>query len=511
MVSKSMGSNENTAIRLCAFQKDWIADRSRFKISVKARRVGFTFASTLEIALDLTDRRTRWLIISRTQDTAKEAMREVKNHFGAMREAVTGPAEIQERPTDLFFDGMRANSFVITLPNGSDVTALTAHPDAARGFGGNILLDEFGFHRDSYELWKGASAAVLRGHRLIVVSTPHYQLGKYYDLARECDLVGGRTFTGAREKGIWSRHWVDINLAAPQLQAIGVPLNLDELKKLAGDDDAYQQEYCCQFLSAAEMWISLELIASARSPQATLDWNPAGASRPDPLPTGGRALPSAEPYTGWLYVGADIGRKRDRTAIWIDERIADVAICRGMISLDRMSFELQYETFCEVLSHPRVRRCCIDATGIGAGLAERLQERFVSKVEGVTFTGEAKEDMAIRVRRRMEEKLDKIPMNAPEIERDFAAIKRETTASGNLRFDAARTDAGHADIFWAKALADLAADSGVPAACFSSEDYQPEQPRSMFNPAMPDFGDNRPYPSIWAPDRVLEKGHYFEQ
>jgi hypothetical protein len=38
-------------------------------------------------------------------------------------------------------------------------------------------------------------------------------------------------------------------------------------------------------------------------------------------------------------------------------------------------------------------------------------------------------------------------------------VKRFVTPSGNLRFDAQRTEAGHADEFWAKALADLAADS----------------------------------------------------
>src|SRR5262249_13914318 len=35
------------------------------------------------------------------------------------------------------------------MPNKSEITAMTAHPDATRGFGGNILLDEHGFHGES--------------------------------------------------------------------------------------------------------------------------------------------------------------------------------------------------------------------------------------------------------------------------------------------------------------------------------------------------------------------------
>ncbi|MBZ5545443.1 MAG: hypothetical protein LAO07_17485 [Acidobacteriia bacterium] len=48
--------------------------------------------------------------------------------------------------------------------------------------------------------------------------------------------------------------------------------------------------------------------------------------------------------------------------------------------------------------------------------------------------------------------------DTPEVRRAFSAIKRLVTATGALRFDAARSDAGHADAFWAKALADYAAE-----------------------------------------------------
>jgi phage FluMu gp28-like protein len=57
----------------------------------------------------------------------------------------------------------------------------------------------------------------------------------------------------------------------------------------------------------------------------------------------------------------------------------------------------------------------------------------------------------------MEARLTLLP-DTREIRRAFSALKKFVTPSGNLRLDAARSDAGHADEFWAKALADLAAD-----------------------------------------------------
>jgi hypothetical protein len=107
-----------------------------------------------------------------------------------------------------------------------------------------------------------------------------------------------------------------------------------------------------------------------------------------------------------------------------------------------------------------IRRACIDSTGMGAPLAESLEQEFGPRVEPVTFTAAVKEDMAYRVRRRMEQRLDLIP-DAPQIARAFGAVKKLVTMAGNTRFDAERTDLGHADEFWAKALADLAAEQPV--------------------------------------------------
>ena len=45
----------------------------------------------------------------------------------------------------------------------------------------------------------------------------------------------------------------------------------------------------------------------------------------------------------------------------------------------------------------------------------------------------------------------------PEIVSDFRAIRKETTAAGNIRFTAERGPGGHSDRFWAKALARHAA------------------------------------------------------
>jgi Terminase RNaseH-like domain len=156
-----------------------------------------------------------------------------------------------------------------------------------------------------------------------------------------------------------------------------------------------------------------------------------------------------------------IGMTGDEGQQHAEERLA---IARLVRTLDRAPFAGQLECARELLrldrqdGQPLVRRAAIDATGIGAMLAETLAEEFGPRVEPVTFTAAVKENLAYRTKRRMEKQLSLLP-DTREVRRAFSAVKRVVTPSGNLRFDAVRTAAGHADEFWAKALADLAADS----------------------------------------------------
>ncbi|WP_035494165.1 terminase large subunit domain-containing protein, partial [Glaesserella parasuis] len=63
------------------YQKRWLNDKSRFKVAMFARQTGKTFTTTLEIVLDCLEaeangERTRWVILSRGERQAKEAMNE---------------------------------------------------------------------------------------------------------------------------------------------------------------------------------------------------------------------------------------------------------------------------------------------------------------------------------------------------------------------------------------------------------------------------------------------------
>jgi phage FluMu gp28-like protein len=90
---------------------------------------------------------------------------------------------------------------------------------------------------------------------------------------------------------------------------------------------------------------------------------------------------------------------------------------------------------------------------VGINLVEDARKRFGTyKVEPVNFTLAVKEQLAYPLRAAFEDRTARIPDDA-KIIASHRAVRKETTQSGNVRFVAESTAAGHADDFWAHALA----------------------------------------------------------
>ena len=62
------------------------------------------------------------------------------------------------------------------------------------------------------------------------------------------------------EGGIWSRHIVTIHDAIKD----GLIANVDELRKVAGDEDTWRQEYLCEFVDETSAFISYEMITACQ-------------------------------------------------------------------------------------------------------------------------------------------------------------------------------------------------------------------------------------------------------
>jgi phage FluMu gp28-like protein len=402
------------------YQRRWAGNDSRFKIGMFARQTGKTFTTTFEIAKDcqlaeIEGRRARWVILSRGERQAREAMEEgVKRHCQALGTMV--------KTMEYDFRGGEATyrALEVVYPGGSRITALPANPDTARGFSANVFLDEFAFHQDSRKIWTALFPVISAGWKLRVVSTPNGKGNKFYDLMTGADAV-------------WYRQTVDIYQAV----ADGLPRNIDELRAGINDDDAWAQEYELKWLDEASAWLSYELISACEDEQA---------GRPE-LYAGGPC-----------YVGVDIGARNDLFVIWVDELIGDVAWNREIIAKKRISFAEQEELLADVFARYRVLRCCMDQTGMGEKPVEDAKRRHGSTmVEGVLFTGPNKLALATLGKQQFEDRKCRISMGDTALRADLHKLQKVTGPTGTPRFVADSDSAGHADRTWAKFLAANAA------------------------------------------------------
>jgi phage FluMu gp28-like protein len=451
-------------VPLLPYQERWIADDAKLKIVVKSRQTGFSFAGALRAVLRCLERRTTWILLSKGERQSKLLMEKVQDHV----KAIGAASQYYESN---FMEGTLTKQLEVRFPNGSVIYGLPANPDTARGYSGHATLDEFAFHADSQKIYAALFPTISRGFGLELISTPNGQQGKFYEIAKAAGLVDRGSEFGIRdsapeprianpESRPWSGHRVTIYDAVRQ----GLPWNIDELRRGVDDEETWQQEYCCAFLSDAANYIPMELIMGCVSEEATTEWSPESEVRGPASVT-----PDAGHRTSDLYLGVDIGRKRDLTVAWLFEKLGDVLWSRELLTMKGTTFDAQEKAIDDLIigssdhrairqptDHPIVRRCCIDQSGLGLMLAERLAKKYGAIVEPVQFTAQVKERLAPMVKQLFEDRLVRIPDNR-EIRADINAVKRFVTPAGNVRFDAEHTDKGHADRFWALALAANAA------------------------------------------------------
>lgn len=414
---------------LYPYQKAWLEDDSRFKIGMFARQTGKTFTTTLEIALDmalaeLEGRRTRWVILSRGERQAREAMEEgVKLHLRAMN------AAFEALETDFrLADRTTVRALEVSMQNGSRVTALPANPDTARGFSANVFLDEFAFHKDSHAIWKALFPVISKnGLKLRITSTPNGKENKFFELMTADD-------------GAWSRHVVDIYKAV----ADGLPRDVDALRKALADEDAWAQEFELHWMDGASAWLSWELINAVEDEKAGC---------PD-LYAGGPC-----------FVGVDIGRRRDLFAAVVLEEMGDVLWVREIAERRGATFAEQDMILDDLMARYRVMRVCMDQTGMGEKPVEDARRRHgTSRVEGVIFTASAKLGLATVGKQAFEDRRLRIPQGVEALRSDLHKLQKVSGPTGAPRFVAESDDSGHADRTWALFLA-------VSAATFPRMEY----------------------------------------
>lgn len=440
---------ETPIVPLLEWQQQWIEDAHRFKLVVAAAQAsGKSFVSSLEMAMDRLDPKAADLgiLLSASERQSVELNQKVKMHTRAW----------DVRFDDGYFGDTSIAEHRVIFPNGKRLIALPANPDTARGYSGDLLLDEFALHRDSKAIWAAGMTRVSRGFKCRVASTVKGLNNQFGELLKMLGLADGvAPERQPVERQGWHGYWVNAEMAVAQ----GSPVDLKAMRDAIGDDDIWLQDFCNVPMEDGGQYIPLALVLACESSEATLEWD-------------------GKPRVG-LSAGYDVARKRDGSVIVLGYPVGPLAVVCGVIVLSQQTFEKQREVCAEVAEVVEASggRFAMDATGIGMQLGEELSQGFfdargqrrrfdcvepvnfataveseVKDAEGKPLKVMVKERLAGILKRRCEDRTIWLPESV-QLRREFQAVKRYVGATGTVRLDAERTaKGGHADWFWAAAL-----------------------------------------------------------
>lgn len=456
-----------------------------------SRQIGksYTLAAwAVDRLLKQIKRNDSWLVtvLSNSRDNGAEFVikcQQVCNQLGLALAEPTQPVtegtvyESYDSSPNLMYENMRMEVRVRAAVKGGEHTGrikvLAANPRTARGFSGDLILDEFAFHEDSNAIWEAAEPILTAHPEYLcrIASTSNGMQNMFYRMVSGSGPDDGTEFLSSAGFKVCritrTQAWLmGVKIYDPNTRR---PITPEEARRKALDKRAYDQNYECAFNDENMVLLTHELIQLSERPGIPIDeqqWSPASLAR----------IRSAQ---GDLYLGGDIGRNRDLTVFAVLEKIGPTRRVIAMLRLAGMRLPAQQAQLDAICAMPKFRRACIDMTGIGLGLVEYAQEKWRHKVCGVNFattepindkirsegrkaeTAKVTEIMATDLLACFEERSIEIHVELDSDARDdLRKPEKITSPGGRVSIAAVRDQAGHADHFWALALAVRAA-SGI--------------------------------------------------
>lgn len=474
--AQTLGQHEAALVKMRKYQLPVFRDHTTGILLLHwSRQIGksYTLASwAVDRLMRQLKKNPSWLItlLSNSRDNGAEFVikaQEICNKMGVAMESV------DESP-DLTYDNMRMEVRITVTVKGQKrigrIKVLAANPRTARGFSGDLILDEFAFHEHSNAIWDAAEPILSANPEFLcrIASTGNGKHNMFYRMA-SCgastpkDGTFVQSTTGYTVCRVSRTEAYNMGVKIYSLGAARIPITPAQARAKALDKRSYDQNYELEFNDENMCLLTHELIQSAMRQGIPIDeqrWSAASIAK----------MFRAE---GELFFGMDVGRNRDLSVMAVLERQGQTKRIIAMLRMAQMRLPAQQQQMDLVCALPKFRRGSVDMTGIGLGLVEYAQEKWGDyKINGVNFSSTEPISDKIRAEGRKTETARVTEIMATEllacfedrsielwIEMDAEAVddlrkpEKITSPGGRVSIAAVRDEAGHADHFWGIALA----------------------------------------------------------
>lgn len=409
---------------LFEWQRRWLKDRSKWRVALKARQLGYTTVSELDALLQcLETPGLDYYIVSTTVGNAAKILRRIRTRWIPALAKSGHPA----------LKLLKESDDCLELANGSRIFAIANEPDRMRGNPGSYFFDEFGFWeaRKLLEIqsavWPSIENPLLPHLRCTVVSTPMFKDVLYYELCK------------APMYDYFSRHEINIYQAVK----MGLEFDIEGVKRRI-TSDRWHREYCCGFVEGGSTYFNRDQLLQLAE-AADLDTSRAR-----------------------IYLGVDLGKINDFTAIVVLARTKHGCKVLHTYLIRSVNYARQARIIDELAELWQAEAVAIDITKHASFVDQapaRLRKRAVPK----NFTWEWKAEWVPRVKRAVEGKTlvadweasslwdaqrgAFTPTPSPVLLDDFTRVVQGQTPSGKVKYEVPRVKIrgaeqdGHGDGF----------------------------------------------------------------
>ena len=371
-------------------------DANEVTVVEKSRRIGLTWGVGAEAVLysgtALSEGGMDTIYVGYNLDMAREFIDTCAMWAKTFMPAASAVSEFLFKDQDKHGVARDILAFRITFASGFEIVALTSKPRSLRGRQGFLIFDEAAFHEDLPGMMKAAMAFLMWGGKILVISTHDGDTNPFNGLVN--DIRAGRkpyallriTFDDAIREGLYER-------IRMMLEARGQHIDekdewIAKIRAFYGDDaeeelDVIPAQGTGTALSSALIESRMDAdipVVTFSAPKGFVEWpdHLREAEAADWCESTLRPLLIDLPEDLFSFFGLDFGRLHDLTVIWPIQTTPNLTRRPPfVVELFDVPFEQQKQILFYIVDRlPRFRSGAMDATGIGAYLAEVAAQKY---------------------------------------------------------------------------------------------------------------------------------------
>lgn len=440
-----------------SYQQEVILEEARLNVIEKSIRVGITFAQAMRGVRRRMLGMGNLLHTSVNENVAKSFIKDCRT-FCKLYD-VAGASDVRELEVWNQSENRKETAFEIEFKKQQVfIKVFSSNPDAIRGEGGEVNIDEITSHKRGDDMLQAAGGRTMWGFPLNIWSSHKGVNSPLNRLIKEQRALGDKSRWKIKTVTLWDA--LNAGLLEKINSVSGANMTREDFiadtKAAVGGEDAFGEECECKPRASGAQAIKWQYIDIARRSSYLTRKMLSGDESFD---VANWIAPLVEPLRAMqrTAIGYDIARTGHLSAVPIFGNDGTAWHLLALLTMHGRSFRMQFEAICAIMRAVPAMVGAGDATGLGMQTCEDLVNVFGDRFQAVNF-GASKTEIGTKMVKVFEDGRIRIPeaREHEDIQFDLAAIQIADSIGKQTRYVETKNPVNplsHCDIAWAIGLA----------------------------------------------------------